>query len=661
METKRPHTGDVKREPLQDTKATVLGRAEGSRNRHSAIYHIGILILIVFFCEAVVMVSMSLMFRPPSWQEVFFDSFMLVVLLLPGFYYLVYRPMEKQLRARNSMLDALREQEKRYRLMMEAMHDPVYICSPDYRVIYMNPAMIDRTGRNAMGERCYEVIHHREEICSWCVNHKIQVGEYAEYEVVSPVDGRFYNVAQCPIFYLDGRIDKMVIMRDFTGYKEVEEALQGELDANRVMAASSKALLSMESIEDVSSLILDGAKHLTGSSIGYAGYIDETTGHLICPTFTKEVWDKCRMEKKSIAFKEFNGLWGWVLKNKRPIVSNQVRADPRSEGTPNGHLPIRQFLSNPALTGDKLVGQIALANPKKDYDRRDLALITSLSDLYALAILNFRTEASLRRSRDDLERQVDERTVKLKETNIALSNKITELNAAEDALQRSQQQLQRLSRQLLDSQEEERRLIAMELHDGIGQTLSAIKFKVETGRRDLEGNCTAEFLGVLNSVVSMLQEAIEEVRRICKNLRPSMLDDLGIVATISWFCREFTKVYGGIEVEKEIRLDEEEIPLESKVPIFRILQEALNNTAKHSRADRVRVMLRKGAGGIELLIEDNGRGFDLKTVMQGKKGFYCGLGLASMKERAALSGGSLHIESSPGEGTRIALLLPEEV
>ena len=209
----------------------------------------------------------------------------------------------------------------------------------------------------------------------------------------------------------------------------------------------------------------------------------------------------------------------------------------------------------------------------------------------------------------------------------------------------------------MTSQEEERRLIALELHDGIGQTLSAIKFKVETGLEELKGKETSEFFQVLGSVVSMIQEAVEEVRTVCMNLRPPMLDDLGIVATISWFSREFMKTYGGIQVEKEILLKEEDVSHELKTPIFRMLQEAFNNVAKHSQADLVRVVLRKRDGWIDLKIEDNGRGFDIKAALR-PKDHALGLGLSSMKERATSSGGFFEIESSPGKGTRIAVSLP---
>jgi len=157
----------------------------------------------------------------------------------------------------------------------------------------------------------------------------------------------------------------------------------------------------------------------------------------------------------------------------------------------------------------------------------------------------------------------------------------------------------------------------------------------------------------------MVQNGIEEVRRISTDLRPSILDDLGILATITWFCREFQTIYWGLSIERQINIQENEVPDPLKIVMFRVLQEALNNIAKHSKADLVRLYLKKTDGMIELAIEDNGLGFDLKdalSVESSKRGF----GLAGMRERTELSGGSFAIQSIRGEGTTIRATWPRE-
>ncbi|MGV8073056.1 MAG: response regulator [Syntrophobacteraceae bacterium] len=216
---------------------------------------------------------------------------------------------------------------------------------------------------------------------------------------------------------------------------------------------------------------------------------------------------------------------------------------------------------------------------------------------------------------------------------------------------RSERQLKSLSSRLLSAQEEERRRIAAELHDSIGSSLSAIKFSLETALAQGEQGKT--IIDTLRALVSMVQNAIDDSRRIMTDLRPSILDDLGIIATIQWFCRQFQMVYSSISIEQEINVEEEKIPEHLKIVLFRTMQEALNNIAKYSKADLVNLSLEKQGQLLSLTISDNGTGFDEKLIF--KKIGNKGLGLASMRERAELTHGAFNIESELGKGTRISI------
>ena len=150
-----------------------------------------------------------------------------------------------------------------------------------------------------------------------------------------------------------------------------------------------------------------------------------------------------------------------------------------------------------------------------------------------------------------------------------------------------------------------------------------------------------------------MEQAIDESRRIMTDLRPSMLDDLGIIATIGWFCRGFQSIYTSIKVEKDIRLEESQVPENLKIIIFRIMQEAMNNSAKHSRAGKICVGLSFEHGSVLLRVSDNGVGFDLSAAVSKGKGVK--FGLTSMRERAQLSGGEFEIESIREVGTKITV------
>ena len=143
------------------------------------------------------------------------------------------------------------------------------------------------------------------------------------------------------------------------------------------------------------------------------------------------------------------------------------------------------------------------------------------------------------------------------------------------------------------------------------------------------------------------------------DLRPSMLDDLGLLPTLSWFCRRFQTIYTEIRIEEEIAIKEEDVPPPLKTIAFRVTQEAMSNIAKHSHANLVRLSLQKLGDRMELIVQDNGQGFSLEKA-RSKETDKRGLGLASMRERTELWGGSFDIESTEGKGTIIRASWPIE-
>ena len=228
---------------------------------------------------------------------------------------------------------------------------------------------------------------------------------------------------------------------------------------------------------------------------------------------------------------------------------------------------------------------------------------------------------------------------------------LTERKRAEQELKESEERLRYLSGQLLITQEKERKLIANEIHDSLGSSLGAIKFRVEQVLQ--KGG-----IGDPENIIPSIQKAIEESRRIQMALRPSTLDDLGILPTLNWFCREFQKTYSSIHIKTQFNIEEKDVLDNLKTVIYRICQEAFNNIAKHSKAKVATLSLRK-SDQIELVIEDDGQGFNL-TEKLSPENHNRGLGLTSMRERAELSGGSFAIESIHGSGTAIRVSWPLE-
>jgi len=247
-----------------------------------------------------------------------------------------------------------------------------------------------------------------------------------------------------------------------------------------------------------------------------------------------------------------------------------------------------------------------------------------------IAIYNQRMEKTLRKAHDELEVRVKERTAELRE----------------------------LSGKLLDVQEHERKRIAGELHDSIGQSLSAIKFGLENAIVKSSEGPANECGEVLKALIPVVQQASEELRQIHTDLRPPLLDDLGVLTTISWFCREFEKLHSPLKIEKRVDMEEKDVPEAIKIVIFRVLQEALNNVAKHAKTKGLCVSLMAMDGQIELVVEDNGQGFDVERVRSTKR-LGRGFGLTSMKERTELSGGIFALDSTLGVGTTIRASWPK--
>lgn len=275
-----------------------------------------------------------------------------------------------------------------------------------------------------------------------------------------------------------------------------------------------------------------------------------------------------------------------------------------------------------------------------------------------------KNESNFKQRTDELEYRVRARTTELELMNRQLVIEIEIRNQVERenmesvaALRKSEAELRLLSKQVLAVQEMERKRIAGDLHDGLGQTLSLMKFCVEDSQRLIAQGALSDAGSLLVLLIGKIKDAVSDVRRITMDLRPSLLDDLGILATISWFSREYECAYRHIKVQQKIAIEESDVPDPLKTAIYRVLQEAMNNSAKHAAASMVQISLSKCGDAIELGIMDNGKGFDSasrSTVRDDARGF----GLTSMHDRATLSGGIYKIESAPGKGTNIHISWP---
>ena len=216
-----------------------------------------------------------------------------------------------------------------------------------------------------------------------------------------------------------------------------------------------------------------------------------------------------------------------------------------------------------------------------------------------------------------------------------------------------------LQKSLINSEEAEKKRISQELHDGLGQILTSINLHVQQCLASAQSSQAValpeEMTDSLLAISNMAKQAMGEVRAICSALRPAILDDLGVLAAISWQCRQISQGYSRVNVETDFGIGEEMIPEHYKTVLYRVAQEGLNNAVKYSQSEIVRVSLRHKPEAIELSIKDFGVGFDLERVQADRE---MGMGLISMRERVESVGGVFEIDAGVDRGVEIRIHLP---
>ena len=265
-------------------------------------------------------------------------------------------------------------------------------------------------------------------------------------------------------------------------------------------------------------------------------------------------------------------------------------------------------------------------------------------------------EEALRDLNIQLESRVQNRTVKLQEANQSLLNEIAERQKVEEALHESGKRLQILSQRLVEVQEEERRAIARELHDSVGQSLSALNINLVILDNQISNSANEQIRTRLNDSMQLTAETISLVRDVMSDLRPSVLDDYGLEAALQSYLDQFKSRYA-IKVLFE-KPDQPIRRLGSSIEMtfLRIAQEALLNIARHAHADQVNLSLEPDGNTVRLIVQDNGSGIE-SWPEANRPGSH---GLTIMRERADAVGGNLRVLSVPGQGTRVEVSIPIE-
>lgn len=467
-----------------------------------------------------------------------------------------------------------------------------------------------------------------EELCTFNWSDIVSVSEFDsirkiilnrpedvvdQYEtIIVSADGREIPViVNVRILYDGDKFDgALSAITDISETKKAAQALEQLADQLMLLNDVSQSIVMTLDLKH----LLEQITFLVHNTFGYhhvAIYsIDNEKKEVVCESLTGH-FDNLFPELHRIPFG--TGVIGWVAQSKKTLHSNDVEVNPHYKNYYPGQIQVKSELAVPIIIGEEILGVLDIHGPERNaFDENDVLVIETLADQIAVAMRNTRLLEQIRIGR---------------------------------------QRMARLSHRLVEAQEKERRRIAQELHDEIGQTLTALSISLD-GITAFEMGDLAR--NKIKDLLSQTQELTAQVHRLSLGLRPSVLDDLGLEPAIASMCNRISS-----QAHVEIALSHSGISGKRFLPdleinLYRIIQEALTNIVRHSGAKKASVKVWVEAGNLMLEIMDEGQGFDLHSALDQRNS----MGVMGMAERAELVGGFLSIDTAPGQGTFIFARLP---
>lgn len=398
-------------------------------------------------------------------------------------------------------------------------------------------------------------------------------------------------------------------------------------------------LSSQISLDSVLHTALKQCLKLTDSQFGFVGFSDEdgkilevvaTVGFELAPDFYQN--------NRFIPLRP--NIFSYVILNNRPIRTADARIDPRRVGQPTDHPPVQTFLGVPLRIHNRATGMIGVANRPDPYAEEHEQLLMTYAAQVAIVARNRQLFEELEQTNSSLEEMVAQRTV--------------ELQIAQHRLAEKAEQLRRLLQETVSVEERERQRIALGIHDGVNQLIYGAMFELKSTKKRLQSGGIDQAVQSVDSVEEILLQVEQETKRIIYDLRPPMLDTLGLVPTLRHYGKQYQQ-YTGVPCSVKILGEEIRISPAAEVNIYRVVQEALQNSATHAAASHAHVLLTFSPATLKITITDDGQGFDIRAI---ESRYQDRLGLMGMQERAESLGGSLHIDSNPGLGTRVEMAIP---
>ena len=537
----------------------------------------------------------------------------------------------------------MRESETRYRAVVEDQTEYIVRWLPDGTRTFTNKAYCKYFGLSStasIGSSIYPFILEedrdtvRRKIKTLTPNNPVLVDEHR----VTLPDGtiRWNRWTDRAIFDNEGKlIEVQSVGRDVTERKEAEEALhrskaalEERNESLHVINMISQKLhrsLDLQTIADEAVRSL--AQHSQSPKVAFLLLNHEKdelelVSHL---GFSKETL------KAGSRLPLIGSLSGITLSRKKVLTTDDIKHDDRLELTVRDALlnqELQSVVSVPLLFQDEALGVVNLILAEHEaIDDQDSDTLLSIGKTIGLAIVNARHVARIHT-------EVDVRI------------------RAEEALRRSESQLRALASRLQEVEEVERKALARELHDRVGQNLTGLNINLNIIQNQLYGEPLKHVTARLDDSMNLVEETTAHIRDVMAELRPEVLDDYGLIPALEWYVERFAERTGLAAVveggDLSVRMPE---AVESA--LFRIAQEALTNVAKHAEARKVTLIFEETERLFRLTISDDGKGFDMTALKSSRNSK--GWGVLTMQERAQALDGKVHVDTEPGKGTRVVI------
>jgi signal transduction histidine kinase len=515
--------------------------------------------------------------------------------------------------------------------VMDGIEDKLFIIDREYRVSFVNLAMKQSLPENRrfIGKRCYEVFEGRNNPCSFplwkCPLTKVlQGGDPAM--IISPdhalnagtVSNRYVRITLYPLKDSQGSINTIAELRkDVTTERELENQILKRHHHLHALNRISSATSGLWDLDAILHIALDTVLEIINATTGGILLFHEQTQMLSYRVYRG--LSAKYVEQMQMRLGE--GVAGRVAQTGESIILEDISGDPlaarpdlvSTEG-------LRGFVSVPLKSKDKVMGVMNVASHMPgQFSAEDMYLLNSIGYELGTAI---------------------------------------EQAGLYQRLELGRERYQTLLHHALTAQEEERKRIARELHDETSQALTSLTLNLQAAmtKAEIDGIVEADFIGKLKKIQSLAVHTQNEISKLMKELRPTLLDELGLPAAISRYAKDSLESLG-TKVFTEFEGMEERLPTEVEVTLFRIAQGTIGNILEHAEAKNVSIRLECNASECILDVEDDGRGFDVNKITGvDKRGR--GAGLFTMKERARLVGGKCRVKSEPKKGTRVVVQVP---